>query len=82
MQKLHKVAKRSYVRWSYISSVTYAVLAAGCGSVQPLTSETKVIYGDDDRKDLYDTNLTPALRTLAQSTVALVKKLDALAKKI
>lgn len=68
MQALHKPAWLSYV--------IFSILTAGCGGVNPSTSETKVIYGDDDRLDLYDTKLAPALRTLAQSTVALVKKSD------
>lgn len=51
------------------------LLVAGCGGSQS-TSNPSVVYGDDDRKDLYDAANTPSSLTLAQATAALVKKAE------
>ena len=44
-----------------------------CGSSDNNTSDTKVIYGSDDRRDLFDSYISSTMKSLASSTVALVK---------
>ncbi len=52
---------------------------ASCGTKtanQAEISKPEVIYGDDDRRDLFEADASPIGRELARSTVALVKKAD------
>lgn len=50
-----------------------------CGTktnTQLEASKPEVIYGEDDRRDLFESDASPVGRELARSTVALVKKAD------
>lgn len=51
---------------------------AGCGGEKDevSASDTSVIYGDDNRQDVYQVSAEAPTRALAQSTMALIKKAD------
>lgn len=50
--------------------VTFGLV--GCNTTSRRRSPTKGIYGDDGRKDLFEANLSPAQRMLADSTAIMI----------
>ncbi len=56
--------------------LTAAALLAACSAARALAVMPEVIYGEDDRHDLYESAVSPQLREAARSTGALLKKSD------
>lgn len=70
---------KSGLNQGLLLGIGLGILAACGGPSEELgqaPSDTSVIYGDDDRRDVYQVATGSPTLTLAQSTVALVKKTD------
>jgi V8-like Glu-specific endopeptidase len=60
---------------STVGAILLAGTIAGCSS-SPSVSESKVIYGTDERKEIYDPANAPAMVSAAASTAALIHHTD------
>lgn len=54
--------------------VAISVCVAACGTTTNDLSQSKVVYGNDDRMEPFDSNIPESIRRIAGSTVALVER--------